>query len=85
MQFVGFENGDRVLDIGCGTGSLTDEIVRTTGAAKIVGIDASQTFLDYARSQYADPRLSFEPGMRKNSLIQMLRSIDAYQCSSCTD
>ena len=62
VQFVGVESGDRVLDVGCGTGSLTWEIVRTTAVSKIVGIDASKAFLEYARSQYADPRLTFEVG-----------------------
>jgi SAM-dependent methyltransferase len=62
VQFVGVESGDRVLDVGCGTGSLTWEIVRTTAVSKIVGIDASKSFLEYARSRYSDPRLTFELG-----------------------
>lgn len=62
VEFAGVEAGDRVLDVGCGTGSLTWEIVKTTAASKIVGVDASEPFLDYARSQYADPRLTFDLG-----------------------
>jgi len=62
VQFVGVESGDRVLDVGCGTGSLTWEIVKATAASIIIGVDASKPFLDYARSQYADPRLTFESG-----------------------
>jgi ubiquinone/menaquinone biosynthesis C-methylase UbiE len=37
-------------------------IARTTSASKIVGIDPSDGFLDYARSHYFDPRLTFELG-----------------------
>lgn len=62
VQFVGIESGDRVLDVGCGTGSLTWEIVKTTAASKIVGIDPSKPFLDYAISHYSDPRLTFDLG-----------------------
>ncbi|HEY7555911.1 MAG TPA: methyltransferase domain-containing protein [Candidatus Binatia bacterium] len=62
VEFVGVENGDRVLDVGCGTGSLAWTIDKTTAAAKIVGIDPSAGFLDYARSHYSDSRLTFEVG-----------------------
>jgi ubiquinone/menaquinone biosynthesis C-methylase UbiE len=50
VEFVGIDKGDRVLDVGCGTGSLAWTIVKTTAAGKIVGIDPSAGFLDYARS-----------------------------------
>jgi precorrin-6B methylase 2 len=40
VQFVGVESGDRVLDVGCGTGSLTWEIVKATAASIIIGVDA---------------------------------------------
>jgi ubiquinone/menaquinone biosynthesis C-methylase UbiE len=62
VEYVGVNKGDRVLDVGCGTGSLAWTIARTTAAAKIVGIDPSRGFLDYARSKYSDPRLIFESG-----------------------
>jgi SAM-dependent methyltransferase len=62
VEFVGIESGDRVLDVGCGTGSLAWTIARTTAASKIVGIDPSEGFLDYARSHYSDPHLTFQLG-----------------------
>jgi ubiquinone/menaquinone biosynthesis C-methylase UbiE len=62
VEFVGIDKGDHVLDVGCGTGSLAWTIARTTMAAKIVGIDPSAGFLDYARSHYFDSRLTFELG-----------------------
>jgi ubiquinone/menaquinone biosynthesis C-methylase UbiE len=62
IDFVGVRDTDRVLDVGCGTGSLTTILAKVTGAAKIVGIDPSNGFIEYARSQNADPRVIFEIG-----------------------
>lgn len=63
IDFIGSVNdGDRVLDVGCGTGSLAFTMAKTTKAAKIVGIDPSEGFIEYARSENADPRLTFEVG-----------------------
>ncbi len=64
--FIGFigsiHDGDHVLDVGCGTGSLTFTIANTTKASKIVGIDPSEGFIEYVRSGNADPRVTFEIG-----------------------
>ena len=53
---------EKVLDAGCGTGSLSATLAKVTGAAEIVGIDPSKAFIEYARIQVADPRVSFEVG-----------------------
>ncbi len=44
--------GDRVLDIGCGTGRTTREAARRTGSA--LGVDLSSAMLDVARRRAAD-------------------------------
>jgi ubiquinone/menaquinone biosynthesis C-methylase UbiE len=63
IRFIGsIHDGDHVLDVGCGTGSLTFTIASTTKASKIVGIDRSEGFIEYARSTNADPRVTFEVG-----------------------
>lgn len=59
-DFVGVESGDRVLDVGCGTGSLALSIAANSRVAKIVGIDFSAGFIEYARFQSADARLEFQ-------------------------
>jgi ubiquinone/menaquinone biosynthesis C-methylase UbiE len=66
VQFVGVERGDRVLDIGCGTGSLAFAVAEDDRASKITGIDPSAGFIDYARSQSADARLEFAVGDAQN-------------------
>ena len=61
-EFIGVKNGDRVLDVGCGTGSLTFTLARSAGASKIVGIDPSAGFIEYARSQNHDASVTFDIG-----------------------
>ena len=63
IRFIGSINdGDRVLDVGCGTGSLTFTVANTTKASKIVGIDRSAGFIEYGRSTNTDPRVTLEVG-----------------------
>ncbi len=64
--FIGFIGsihvGDHVLDVGCGTGSLTFTIAKTAQFSKIVGIDSSESFIEYVHSTNTDPRVTFEVG-----------------------
>jgi SAM-dependent methyltransferase len=62
VAFAGVGEGASVLDVGCGTGSLSVILAETTKAARIVGIDLSAPFVEYARAHDADPRLTFEIG-----------------------
>jgi trans-aconitate methyltransferase len=48
--------GERILDVGCGTGQLTAEIGRA--GAETVGIDSSQSMISQARNNF--PELSFD-------------------------
>jgi ubiquinone/menaquinone biosynthesis C-methylase UbiE len=63
IEFIGgIKEGDRVLDVGCGTGSLTFTIADTTKASTVVGIDPSVGYLEYARSHNKHSHVSFEIG-----------------------
>lgn len=53
--------GGRVVDLGCGTGELTAELHRRTGAAETVGLDSSPAMLDRAAA-HAGGGLRFERG-----------------------
>jgi SAM-dependent methyltransferase len=52
----------RTLDVGCGTGVLVKVIAGMTRTSEIVGVDPSQSFVDYARTQFDDPRVTFRVG-----------------------
>jgi SAM-dependent methyltransferase len=45
----GIGAGDRVLDIGCGTGLTTREAARAAAPGSVVGVDVSERMLDRAR------------------------------------
>ncbi len=47
--------GERILDVGCGTGQLTAEIAKQ--GAQVVGLDSSATMIGQARQNY--PGLTF--------------------------
>lgn len=47
------------VDIGCGSGALTDAICAGARPASVVACDPSESFVEYARQQQVDPRVSF--------------------------
>ncbi|CAH1253363.1 Hypp1160 [Branchiostoma lanceolatum] len=51
QQCMKWEEGDTVLDAGCGTGEICKHISQQPGIASVVGFDASPDFVSYA-SQY---------------------------------
>jgi SAM-dependent methyltransferase len=52
----------RWLDVGCGTGALTEAILDATDPTAVVGIDSSPEFLRVAQNRVSDPRARFEIG-----------------------
>ena len=62
VEFARVRDGDNVLDVGCGTGSLVQAVADKTRRSRVVGIDPVEPFIEYARSRFADPRISFERG-----------------------
>lgn len=47
------------LDVGCGTGALTDAICENADPASVVGCDPAEPFIEYARAHSQDSRASF--------------------------
>jgi SAM-dependent methyltransferase len=49
--------GQTVLDVGCGTGTLTQELVRRVGGQDVAAVDPSESFVGAIRERYPDVRV----------------------------
>jgi len=59
-NFAGVEAGQKVLDVGCGPGALTAQLVRRVGAESVAAVDPSESFVAAARERHpgVDVRLA---------------------------
>ena len=54
--------GRRWLDVGCGTGALTQAILKRSAPATVIGVDPVESFIARASAALTDPRASFSLG-----------------------
>lgn len=62
LDFVGTAAGDRVLDVGCGTGSLAFALADRCQFEQLDGIDFSPAYIEHAKRRNNDPRIVFHVG-----------------------
>lgn len=62
IGFAGAAEGERVLDVGCGTGSLAFALPRAARVAAVAGLDFAQAYVAHARAINTDARISFHHG-----------------------
>ena len=55
-------SGARWVDVGCGTGAVTETILARSEPASVIGVDPSEAFVAFAQDRVTDPRASFEIG-----------------------
>jgi trans-aconitate 2-methyltransferase len=58
----GSRPGHAIYDLGCGAGNLTRVLAERFPQSPVVGIDSSEEMLAKARTQTADPRVTFTRG-----------------------
>jgi len=61
LDFADLGGGRRILDLGCGTGSLTRALAGRFDS-RVVGLDFSEAYVDHARRRIADPRIELQVG-----------------------
>jgi SAM-dependent methyltransferase len=59
-EFAGISDERRVLDVGCGPGALTAELVTRLGSSSVTAVDPSEPFIEAARDRHpgVDVRLA---------------------------
>jgi SAM-dependent methyltransferase len=59
VEFVGVTDGQHVLDVGCGTGSLTRALLASGQATRVAGVDPVADYVSFARRSTPCPRAEF--------------------------
>jgi trans-aconitate methyltransferase len=62
VAWLGVRPGRRWLDVGCGTGALTQAILNRSAPAVVIGVDPVEPFIARASASLTDPRASFSLG-----------------------
>lgn len=55
-------DGNHVLDVGCGNGFLSYDIVTNVKNVKLLGIDLNKNYIEFAKKYYKHPNLKFIVG-----------------------
>ena len=80
VALAGVEPGHRALDVGCGPGALTGELVARLGAASVAAVDPSEPFVEAVRARHpgvevhraSAEQLPFEADAFDASLAQLV-------------
>jgi SAM-dependent methyltransferase len=62
IDWLALPSDARWLDVGCGTGVLTQTILAHAAPASVTGVDPSDRFIAYARQHTTEPRASLRTG-----------------------
>jgi SAM-dependent methyltransferase len=62
LHWLALPSALRWLDVGCGTGALSQTILTQANPQSVDGVDRSESFLAVAQREVRDPRITFHPG-----------------------
>jgi SAM-dependent methyltransferase len=52
----------RWLDVGCGTGALSEVVLHRAAPRQVIGLDPSEAFASFVRTRLSSPRIEFQIG-----------------------
>ncbi|MBZ0320962.1 MAG: methyltransferase domain-containing protein [Anaerolineae bacterium] len=62
VAWLGIPPGGTWLDVGAGTGIMTQVILQEASPAKVIGVDLSPEYIEFARQRIQDERVEFRVG-----------------------
>jgi SAM-dependent methyltransferase len=60
VRFAEVADGQRIVDVGCGTGSLAHALLEVGPAVRVAGVDPTRDFVEHARRCVSRDRALFE-------------------------
>ena len=76
VRWLAIPEAHEWLDVGCGTGALSQLVLETMNPKRVKGIDRSEEFIRAARRKFDQPRIEFETADAQ-ALPEALKSYDA--------
>jgi SAM-dependent methyltransferase len=77
LTWLDVPSGAQWLDVGCGTGALSQTILDTESPHSVLGIDSSEGYIEFAREQIQDPRVAFRLGDAQALPVESAAAYDA--------
>ena len=62
LEWLAVPPGSLWLDVGCGTGALTQTILQVTAPRAVMGMDTAEDYISFVRTKISDDRATFRPG-----------------------
>lgn len=75
LEFAGIRTGQRALDVGCGPGALTAQLVQRLGADDVAAVDPSGSFVEAVSARLPDV------DVRKGSAEQLPFPDNSFDCA----
>jgi ubiquinone/menaquinone biosynthesis C-methylase UbiE len=62
VKFAAVRDGEALMDIGSGTGALTDALAAAAPSSRIAGIDPAAAYVAFAQARHPEVHIRFEVG-----------------------
>ena len=62
IEHAGIADGENVIEVGCGTGSLTFTLPQKAALGRLTAVDHSEIYLAAAKAKNSNPRITLEQG-----------------------